>query len=215
MTRSRSTGSGAFELLLSAIDEGVLPAGTRLREAELAARFNISRTPVREALKRLEQLGVVTHEPHHGAVVTTLDYGQVVELYRMREVLEGSAAQMAATQATATEIELLHEMVEHDRRLSDDPEALAARNKLFHRQLQLAARNRFLNAMLDTLRLSMALLRGTTLGRPYRGMASIEEHAEIVAAIAARDPEAAEAAARRHIRNAFKARLQLEAPAED
>jgi len=207
---SRSSGTEAYDLLLEAIDSGALPAGTRLREAELAERFRISRTPVREALKRLEAQGLVLHEPHHGAVVASLDYGQMAELYHMREVLEGAAAGLAATHSTATEVEILREMVERDRGLLADPAALAATNRAFHRQVRLSSRNRFLNATLENMRMSLALLAGTTLAVPERGGASVEEHAAIVAAIEARDAGAAEAAARRHIRNAFRARIRLE-----
>ena len=209
---SRSSGSGAYDLLLAAIDRGALPAGTRLREADLAERFGISRTPVREALKRLEAQGLVLHEPHYGAVVASLDYARMTELYHMREVLEGTAAGLAATHATATEVEVLREMVERDRGLLKDPEALAGTNRLFHRQIHLSARNGFLNTMLENMRLSLVLLGGTTLAVSRRGAESVEEHAAVVAAIEARDAGAAEAAARRHIRNAFKVRIGLSNP---
>lgn len=212
--RGRATGAGAYETLLEAIGSGELQAGTRLREVELADRFRISRTPVREALRRLETQGLVTHEPRRGAVVASLDYGQTVELYHMREVLEGTAAQLAATHATPTEVEVLREMVARDRTLLGRPEELAATNRQFHRQLRLSARNRFLNGMLENMRLSLALLRGTTLAAPRRDAEAVEEHATIVEAIARRDPAAAEAAARAHIRNAFRARIGLLA-AED
>lgn len=206
--RGRSSATDAYDLLLTAIESGGLPPGTRLREAELAARFRISRTPVREALKRLELQGLVVHEPHHGAVVPTLDYAEVVELYTMREVLEGTAAGLAAQHATAVEIEMLQQMVERDRAL-DRPEALASTNRLFHQQIRDAAGNRYLSRTLDTFRVSLALLAGTTLGAPGRGPAAIEEHQAIVDRIAARDPVGAEAAARAHIRAAFSTRLRL------
>ena len=104
MKPARSSASDAYDTLLAAIEDGGLPAGVRLRESELAEQLAISRTPVREALKRLELQGLVVHEPHHGAVVASLDYGQMTELYLLREVLEGSAARLAAQHATATEI---------------------------------------------------------------------------------------------------------------
>jgi DNA-binding GntR family transcriptional regulator len=206
---SKSTGSNAYDLLLDAIESGALPAGTRLRETELATRFNISRTPVREALKRLETQGLVAHEPHHGAIVAQLDYSDMAELYLMREVLEGTAAGLAAQHATPAEVAVLAEMVARDRLVLQDPRQLAANNRAFHRQLHLAARNKFLNQMAQGMRLSMALLAGTTLGIPDRGAESLDEHAAIVAAIAQRDAAAAEAAARGHIQAAFKARLRL------
>ncbi|MFH5924346.1 GntR family transcriptional regulator [Roseomonas xinghualingensis] len=206
---SRSSGAEAYDLLLEAIDSGTLPPGTRLRETELADRFRISRTPVREALKRLEAQGLVLHEPHHGAVVARLDYGQMTELYHMREVLEGTAAGLAAIHATMTEVDILREMVERDRTLLADPQALAGTNRIFHRQICLSARNRYLNTMLENMRLSLALLGGTTLVVPNRGAEAIAEHAAIVEAIASRNPVDAERAARTHIRNAFRARIGL------
>ena len=162
----RSSGAGAYERLLQAIEEGELAPGSRLREADLAERFQISRTPVREALGRLEAQGLVAHEPHRGASVARLDYGQVSELYDLREVLEGTAARLAAIHASAVETEILEEMVARDRTLLRDAPALARTNRLFHRQIHGAARNRFLQGTLETMRLSLVLLPGATTLRP-------------------------------------------------
>jgi DNA-binding GntR family transcriptional regulator len=205
----RSNGASAYELLLKAIEEGALPPGSRLVEAELAQRFAISRTPVREALGRLEAQGLVSHVPHHGASVATLGYVEINELYFVREMLEGTAARLAAIHAAAPEIDLLEEMVERDRACCDRPAELARSNRLFHRQVHCCARNRFLDGMLGTMRLSLVLLGGTTLAVPERAAQSVEEHAAIVAGIRAHDADGAEQAARRHIRNALKARLRL------
>jgi DNA-binding GntR family transcriptional regulator len=205
---NRSSGNDAYERLLAGIENGELPAGTRLRETELAQRFSLSRTPIREALKRLEQQGLITHEPH-GVVVTSLNYSQIAELYLLREVLEGTAARLAAQHASDIEIGLLQEMVEKDHALAEQPTRLAKTNRAFHQQVRDAGRNSFLSQALENLRLSLALLPGTTLGAPGRGAASVQDHAEIVAQIAARDPDGAEATARQHIRNAFKTRIKL------
>jgi DNA-binding GntR family transcriptional regulator len=209
MRPGRSSASEAYERLLSEIEEGGLPPGTRLREAELAERLAISRTPVREALKRLELQGLVVHEPHHGAVVASLEYGQLTELYLLREILEGTAARLAAQHATATEIGVLLRMVETDRTLIDQPQQLAQRNRLFHQQIRDTARNRYVNAALENLRLSLALLTGTTLRVPGRAEQAVAEHAAIVACIAARDCDGAERTARRHIVNAFRTRVEI------
>lgn len=206
---SRSSASEAYDLLLADIEDGNLPPGTRLREAELAKRLSISRTPVREALKRLELQGLVAHEPHHGAVVAALEYGQMTEMYLLREVLEGTAARLAAQHATVVEIGVLERMVEADRALVEQPKQLARTNRRFHQQVRDAAGNRYLGNALETLRLSLALLAGTTLGAPGRAAQSIEEHGVIVARIAARDPDGAEQAARHHILNAFRTRVEL------
>ncbi|MGI4796652.1 MAG: GntR family transcriptional regulator [Janthinobacterium lividum] len=209
MKPAQSSASDAYDKLLAAIEEGSLPSGTRLRESELADQLAISRTPVREALKRLELQGLVVHEPHHGAVVASLRYGQVTELYVLREVLEGTAARLAAQHATAVEIGVLQRMVTTDQRLIDQPTLLARSNRQFHQQIRDSSRNRYLGNALENLRLSLALLTGTTLHAPGRADASVAEHAAIVARIAARDPAGAECAAREHIVQAFRTRVEL------
>jgi DNA-binding GntR family transcriptional regulator len=205
----RSSATGAYDVLLEAIEAGQLAPGTRLRENELARRFAVSRTPIREALKRLETHGLVVHEPHHGAVVATLNYSQITEMYLMREVLEGTSAHLAAIHATGVEVELLREMVARDRQRLTIPEQLARTNRSFHQQIRNSARNRYLGGMLENLRLSLALLAQTTLGSKERAEESIDEHEKIVDRIAARDAEGAEQAARTHIRAAFRARILL------
>ena len=207
--KGKSSGLGTYELLLNAIENGALPPGSRLRETDLALRFGISRTPVREALKRLEAQGLVSHQPHHGAVVAELGYGEITELYALREVLEGTAARLAAAHATEAEIEILEGMIAHDRSLLDDPKELSRRNKLFHRQIHQTGRNRFLSSMLENMRASLLLLHGTTLVAPNRAHQSLDEHQAIVDAIARHDPSEAEAKARQHIVNAFRTRLEL------
>lgn len=206
---ARPNAADAYENLLRAIESGAFPSGARLREVDLAARFGTSRTPVRDALKRLALQGLVVHEPHHGAAVATLDYAQISELYQMRELLEGTAARMAASHATEPEIALLEAMVAQDSRLLGDPDRLAETNKAFHNQIRNTARNRYLVTMLESLRLPLALLGRTTLAVPGRSAESIAEHRAIVEKIAARDPEGAEAAARAHIRAAFHNRIRL------
>ncbi|CAG4919357.1 unnamed protein product [Acidocella sp. C78] len=205
--RRRPSAADAYESLLKAIEEGALPPGARLREAELAQRFGISRTPVREALKRLEHQGLVVHTPHQGATVATLSDVQMSELYEMRAVLEGAAARMAAQHAAESDIALLAALIERDAALIGSPADLALNNRLFHRQILTASRNRYLHDMLESLRLSLALLGGTSLAVAGRAAKSVEEHRAILDRIAARDPDGAEAASRDHIRAAFQARI--------
>lgn len=205
--KTKPSGTSAYELILAAIENGDLKPGSRLRETELAARLGLSRTPVREAFKQLEAEGVIEHLPHQGAVVSQLDYGAIVELYFLREVLEGAAARLAAIHATDTEIEVIKAMVEADRNMLDKPEELTHRNKLFHQQVYRASRNRFLIRALDNMRTTLVL--GTTLETGARSSTrtAIDGHAELIEAIEKRDPDAAEAAARNHVRGAFKVRL--------
>lgn len=198
-------------LLIDAIDAGELPPGTRLIETDLAHRFGVSRTPVREALGRLESQGVVSRAGGRGVVVASLDYDQLGELYDLREVVEGLAARLAARRAAPAEIAVLREMVEADRGRTEDADALSASNRLFHRQLHRASHNRYLVQMLASVRRASALLSGTSLAAPGRGAESVAEHHAIVAALEARDEEGAEVAARAHITAAYRARLRLEA----
>lgn len=204
-----STGHAAYGLLLAAIESGKLAPGDRLLEIELAQQFGISRTPVREAIKRLETQGLVTRESNQGAIVTKLDHIRTVELYLVREVLEGVAARLAATLGTDAELGVLRAMVSEDRRFLDKPEALVERNRRFHKQIQLTARNHLLNEILDNMRVSQILMIGTTSVVKSRPADLLDEHDAIVAAIVARDPDRAEAVARLHVRNSFAARLKL------
>ncbi|MBY8974585.1 GntR family transcriptional regulator [Rhodobacteraceae bacterium NNCM2] len=198
-----------YAALLEAIDCGDYPPGGRLIETELADRFGVSRTPIREVLNRLESQGVAQRDGRRGLTVAKLDYDQLGELYEIRELLEGYAARLAARRASNAEIAVLQEMVDADRGRAADPAALALSNRRFHRQMHLASHNRYLNQMLQAMRRSLALLSGTTLGIQGRGDESVAEHQAIVDAIGARDENAAEGAARQHILNAYKARLRM------
>ena len=199
----------AYSLILEAVDRGDLAPGQRLVETELADRLGVSRTPVREALQRLEAHGIVAREGR-SLRVATLDHDQLGELYEVRSTVEGLAAKLAARHAAPEEIALLREMVETDRAITHDPTALALANRRFHRQLHLASHNRYLSQMLESMRRSMVLLSSTTLAGPGRGAASIDEHDAIVAAIEARDESAAQRAAEHHISNAYRMRLVLD-----
>lgn len=196
-----------YEQLQADILDGTLRPGDRVKEAELAARFGLSRTPVREALRQLETRGLLTHEAHKGMVVTGLDASAVAELYTMREMLDGAAARLAAQHATDIEIAEMTRQVARDRKIVDLPGKLAMSNRAFHAAILRAAHNRFIMKASDSLSESLALLGPTTLALPGRAAQSLAEHAAIVAAIKAREADAAEAAAREHIRASFAARL--------
>ncbi|MEO1328792.1 MAG: GntR family transcriptional regulator [Pseudomonadota bacterium] len=209
---SGRSDAGLFGELLDAIDRGEFPPGARLVETELAERFQVSRTPVREALGRLESVGLAQRDGRRGITVASLDHDQLGELYDLREVLEGFAARLAARRASPAEIAVLRELVAADAALAAQDgsgQELARANKRFHRQLHHASHNRYLLDMLDRMRRSLVLVSGTTLAAPGRGPESIAEHDAIVRAIEARDEAAAEQAARTHIVNAYKTRLRL------
>ena len=200
----------AYELVLEAIDRGVYHPGDRLVESELAERFGVSRTPVREALQRLETQSILVRDGR-SMVVASLDHDQLGELYAVRAQLEGLAAQLAAQHAAPEEIRILQEMVAQDEAVVDDPAALARANRRFHRQIHLASHNRYLIRQLDSVHRTMALLTTTSLAAEGRGVDAIAEHKAIVEAITKRDMAAADKALRNHISMAYETRLKQDA----
>ncbi len=200
-------GAATYRRLLDEIRRGALIPGARLRETELAERLGISRTPVREAIRLLEADNLVTHQPRLGATVRRLDHAEVVELYEMRAVLEGTAARLAARGAAMVEIE---ELTALNAALSQvrTPEQARDLNRQFHDALQQAARNRFLTGSMAAIQKTLLILGPTTLTDPARAAEVVTEHAEILAALAARDGARAEAAMRSHIETALKIRLR-------
>nr|WP_217360460.1 MULTISPECIES: GntR family transcriptional regulator [unclassified Aliiroseovarius] len=196
-------------MILEAIDVGVYKPGDRLVESELADRFGVSRTPIREALQRLETQSLLTRDGR-SLIVASLTHNQLAELYVVRAELEGLAASLAAQHAAPEEIRVLREMVEDDRARLDDPAALARSNRRFHKRLHLASHNRYLVQQLDLVHRTMALLATTSLAAEGRSEVAIAEHDAIVTAIEARDREAARAALKTHISKAFETRLKLD-----
>lgn len=200
----------AYQLVLGAIDQGDYRPGDRLVESELAERFGVSRTPIREALQRLETQAVLARDGR-SLVVASLDHDQLGELYVVRAELEGLAARLAAQHAVSEEIRVLWEMIRKDRELVDRPVPLARANKRFHHQIHLASHNRYLIQQLEMVHRSMALVATTSLSAEGRGTQALDEHEEIVRAIEARDGAAADAALRAHISRAFETRLMRDA----
>ncbi|MBR9762293.1 MAG: GntR family transcriptional regulator [Rhodobacteraceae bacterium] len=211
---SKPPQGDAYSLILEAIDIGLYRPGDRLVESELADRFGVSRTPIREALQRLETQGLLARDGR-SLIVASLDHNQLAELYVVRSELEALAAGLAARHATAEEVRVLQDMVTADRRHLGDPAALARANKRFHHQIHLASHNRFLVQQLDLVHRSMALLATTSLAAEGRDGDALNEHGAIVRAIAARDEEAAAEALRSHISQAYVTRLKLDAERDE
>ncbi|WP_371168342.1 GntR family transcriptional regulator [Aliiroseovarius sp. 2305UL8-7] len=202
----------AYELILEAIDTGVYEPGDRLVESELAERFGVSRTPIREALQRLETQSLLARDGR-SLIVASLSHNQLAELYVVRSELEGLAAALAAQHATPEEIRVLRDMVEDDRQRLSDPAALSRSNRRFHKQLHLASHNRYLVQQLDLVHRTMALLATTSLAAEGRSEVAVAEHDAIVTAIEARDQDAAHAALKTHISKAFETRIKLDSMA--
>ena len=201
----------AYSLILEAIEAGVFKPGDRLVESELADKFGVSRTPVREALQRLETQSMLARDGR-SLMVASLDHNQLAELYTVQTELEGLAARLAARHATEEECLVLRSMVTEDRALlGGDPRVLSRANKRFHKQIHLASHNRFLVQQLDLVHRSMALMATTSFAAEGRDAPTLAEHDKIVAAIEARDGDAAYAALKAHISKAYETRLRIDA----
>lgn len=204
-----SRGEFVHARLRDAIRAGRYPPGTRIRETEVAAWLNVSRTPVREALRRLQADGLLVFEPWRGVVVAELDQQQIVEFYAMRRVLDGAAARLAAQHASEPELAYMEDCLNDAAPGKGDAAQMAEANRKFHDALFQAAHNRYLLKSAAALSDALALLKGTTYSFPDRADTAHEEHRALMDAIRAREPEKAERLARKHIAKAEKARLKL------
>ena len=200
-------GEAAYARLLAAIRAGDYRPGDRLREVEIADRLQLSRTPVREALRRLEADGIVEHRPRMGAVLRRLSHPEMVELYEMRLVLERTAAELAAKHAVSAETDELARLNEAIAGAVAAPARAAALNQQFHRCLHLAARNRFLLEAARALNNALLLLGPTTLADADRIATVCRQHQAIIDAVRAGDGKAAGAAAEAHLQTSLRYRL--------
>lgn len=207
-TRGAGLSDAVFATLRHALRSGIIQPGDRLREEEIAERFSVSRTPVRDALRRLLERRFLEVSGGRGLMVRRLDRGEVLELYQMREIMEGTAARFAAENATSAEIGLLTDL-----QTSFEGATTAADwqrlNKQFHDTIAGAVRNRFFHGPIEELQDFLALLGPTTFSVIGRASPAADEHRRILEAIARHDPDAAEIAARDHIRSALATRLRM------
>ncbi|MHA6795583.1 GntR family transcriptional regulator [Pseudonocardia bannensis] len=198
-----------YERLKQAIMSGELPPGEPLVELALAEWCNVSRTPVREALTRLEQDGLIQRNDR-GLIVRESSPEEILDIYDTRIVLESKAAAVAAERRTSIDLVAMRRAEERAHRVdTDDPHALAERNREFHRTVWRASRNESLIDLLERLNLHLGRYPATTLAYPGRQDTSHVEHHDLVDAIEARDPETASAIATRHFTAARDIRLRL------
>ena len=202
---SATLADRVFEQLRRAIVEGEVPAGSKLSEPELAARFGMSRGPLREALRRLESTNLVERRPNLGARVITLSSEQLIEIYVVREALEGMAARLAAERMAEAAIEDLKDLIaEHRRDVARDGWQAYFQKEgdmdLHYRIVQGSGNRRLIGILCDDLYYLARMYRCQFgMGRD-RARDALREHTLIVDAIADRDGELAELLMRRHIR---------------
>jgi DNA-binding GntR family transcriptional regulator len=199
-----------YEVLRRSILDGELPPGHRLRSDVLANELKVSRTPVREALRKLETEGLVDAS-RSGLVVRQSSEEDLVEIFYLREALEGMAARLAAENATRAEIDELHALFE-------DMEAVAARGDIalvrkltgeFHLLVCRASHNKRLIQSLQGLLDHVRQAQSSTLYMPGRPADALKEHRALLRAIEKRDPDLAETLARQHRRKTLDLRRKM------
>jgi DNA-binding GntR family transcriptional regulator len=189
------------ERLRTSIVAGTLPPGSHLSVPELARRLGVSRSPVRDALLRLERTGLVSLVPRRGAVVLNPDADDLAQLFEIREALEGTAARLAAERMTDHERTGLAALVaEHsDAVAAGDQRRHVELDLAFHASIRAGTRNRRLVDSLDLLSDQIELAIYANAARRWSVDRALREHRAIVDAITRRDADAAESAARTHI----------------
>jgi len=204
-------GEVAYKAIRDAIVANKFKPGDRISEYKVAEWLKISRTPAREGLRRLESEGFLTATPRRGLVVASVDEDAIYELYAAREILEGGAAALAARNATEAELAALEQMVAAETAMTDSPEMMFEHNRLFHRFIYRAARNRYLTRFLQSIYDTLTAHRSiSTMHMPARRQAVLNEHRELCAALIRRDEVTASHAAVEHVRAALRARMQIE-----
>ena len=189
------------EALEDEIVSGKLYAGCRLDEQELMERFNVSRTPAREALQQLATAGLVDIVPRHGAVVATLSLTEYVAMLEMLTELEGLAARLSARRMPAAlrkDLEASMRACE-EAAAQDDPVAYERANRWFHETVYDGSRNEVLARQLRLMRLRMRHPQRSLFDRPNRVRNSMVEHRAIVQAILNGDEDGADRAMSMHI----------------
>jgi DNA-binding GntR family transcriptional regulator len=196
----------AYHKIRQMIFDGSISAGSTLIEAKLVRALDMSRTPVREALHRLEAEGLLAAVPRGGFRVVALSDDDLDQLYLIRAALEGLAASTAASRLTRVDLarleDLYDEMGEAGREGRD--EELIRLNREFHRAIAVASGNVHLQEILDNVKGVFERFRTNAVANAERRTQAHAEHGQIIEALRARDPQAARDLAEEHVRRAFR-----------
>ncbi|WP_233786191.1 GntR family transcriptional regulator [Planococcus halotolerans] len=178
--------------------------GQTLTERGLAEKLGVSRTPIREAIRRLEEQGLVTYVPHKGVKVITLSVAKVAQLYEVRELLEGLAVRNLSQLHTPEIIEELNDFIVKAEKeaLENNVKELSLINSEFHLTLARLSQNVYLEIIMNMLQTQIGLMMSTSLSHSGRPLKNIEEHKMILEAIKSGDGDFAESIAKHHVRNA-------------
>jgi len=193
-----------LETLREAIINGTLKPRERLMEIQLAEELGVSRTPIREALRKLELEGFIVMVPRKGAYVADISFKDIAEVFEIRAALEGLAAGLAAERITEEELEEMERLLveKADAIARKDMDKLIEVDTKFHEAIYKSSRNTRLAGIINNLREQIQRYRAASLSFPGRMKQSLEEHREIVEAIQSRDVQLARKTAEEHIENA-------------
>jgi DNA-binding GntR family transcriptional regulator len=201
--------------LTQAILNGELRPGQPLVEAALSEWCEVSRTPIREALMRLEQDGLVTRSDR-GLVVRERSPEEILDIYEVRIVLEATAARIAAARRSTLDLLSMRRIAEQLKHMdTSDENAMAAANREFHETIWKASRNKSLADLLNRLNLHLMRYPATTLSQPGRWDDTLIEHGGIIDAIEQQDAECAAELASAHFRAARDLRLAIWAKSQE
>lgn len=195
-----------FDSIRGAILSGMLKPGERLMEVQLAEKLGVSRTPIREAIRKLELEGLVIMLPRKGAYVADLSIKDITDVLEIRAALEGLASGLAALRMTEDEIEELKLTAQRFRQAieADDFEGIVQMDIEFHDRIFKATRNEKLLQITNNLREQVQRFRIMYINKSNKSKELAKDHFEIVGAISARDMDKAEKIAKKHIENAEK-----------
>ena len=198
------------ETLRQAIRDGVFKPGERLMEVPLAEELGVSRTPVREAIRKLELEGFVVMIPHRGTYVADISLKDVTQVFEIRSALEELAAQLAAERITPDEIEFLERMLVEIGTFMEEKnmDKVVEADINFHEVLYKASRNELLVEIIHNLREQTLRFRTMSMNQPGRLVKTWEEHRLLVEAIADRNPAQAREIARIHMEHSEQALLK-------
>jgi DNA-binding GntR family transcriptional regulator len=199
-----------YEQLRKAIMDQRLKRGDHLVENTVAEKMNISRTPVREAFRQLESEGLVVHMPRRGTIVLGITRDDAVDIYNIREVLEGLVVRLACEKRNQEDIDQLHSCIRRmDQAIQEDShDELMRLHRAFNETVLQIGRSERLTGMMQQLYEYLTSLRTISLESVERQKIALEEHLAIVKAIEESKPEEGETLARKHVRKARKAFLK-------
>lgn len=206
-TEQQTLTDRVFQQIQQAIVRGEIKPGSKLSEADLASQYGVSRGPLREALSRLEARKLLLRTPNVGMRVVALSKTELIEIYQIREVLEGFATRLAAAHMSDADIQqlkqlLINHQAQHD--LQEGRSYYQEEGDLdFHYRIVMASQNATLIDMLcGDLYHRVRLYRYQFSAKAGRALAAFDQHKQILSAIEARDGELAELLMRRHIASA-------------